>query len=814
MRRLQVGLFIVLMLTLAAHADKAHSAYKQGVADEVQNKTDAAYEAYKRAYELRPNDPRYLAAYTRLRFHAGSEHLHKGEVLLDAGKLQLALAEFLRAAEIDTANIFAQQEARRTQEKINKLVLKNEEEPPELPLAEMAEQAEGPVELQPLSKSPITLRMTENTKIIYKTIGSLAGINVIFDPEYTSRKISIEMDSVRLSDALEIVALASKTFWRPVTPNTIYVAAETTGKRREVEQSVMKTFYLNNISATTDLADAATTIRSILDITRVQPVQSQNALIVRATPDQLVLAEKLLADIDKARPEVMIDVAILEVTRDRLRTIGTTVPTSTTVALQPSPGTSGSSNGSGGSLSLNSLSSLNATNFLISIPAVSFTFLASDSNTKVIQNPQVRVLDNQQATLKIGDRIPVATGSFAPGVGGAGISPLVNTQFQYIDVGVNITLTPRVHSRSDVTLKIGMEVSSVTGQQNIGGISQPTIGQRRIEHETRLREGETSLLGGILEDSESDSISGYPWLMKIPLLRYLFGQNQKQRNQREIVFAITPHIVRAQDVTKQNVRAIDVGTPTAIELRHEIAAKSTKPANVPSEAISQQNQVPAQPRAQTNVPQQEPGARSGSPLTGGAQRGQTASPPVGQGTRPESGSGVPGSAALSFEPTTISPPVGSSFTVNVSLNNAQNVFSIALQVNYDPKLLEIVDVSSGGFLNQDGQTPAVVFRADPVKGALQITGTRPPNSGGVSGSGSLFSLTLRSKAVGETVVDVSEASVLSPSMQASPALGGDLLVRITGEPSNHDGDKAPSTLPQPKLEPDQLIRGKAGRATR
>ncbi|MBV9437473.1 MAG: type II and III secretion system protein, partial [Acidobacteria bacterium] len=248
-----------LYLTLAVplHGDKASSAYKEGVTAETENKIDAAFDDYKRAYELKPKDARYVAAYTRLRFFASTEHVHKGEILFQAGNLQLALVEFLKAVEIDASNTYAQQEARRTQQRIERqAAAQSSPEASESPLADMAEHAEGPVELQPISKSPITLRITENTKIIYKTIGSLSGINVLFDPEYTPRKISIEMDSVQLSDALQIVALASKTFWRPVTPNTIYVAAETAGKRREVEQSVMKTFYLNNIAATTDLADA------------------------------------------------------------------------------------------------------------------------------------------------------------------------------------------------------------------------------------------------------------------------------------------------------------------------------------------------------------------------------------------------------------------------------------------------------------------------------------------------------------------------------------------------------------------------------
>ncbi|MBZ5629276.1 MAG: hypothetical protein LAO06_10480 [Acidobacteriia bacterium] len=804
MRRVRVvsALMVVLALTTPALADKANSAYKAGIDAEGRNRTDAAYEAYERAYQLKPNDPRYLASYTRLRFRAAAEHVHKGEVLLEAGNLTLALAEFVRAAEIDSSNAMARQEVQRTRELIATASAQGQVVAPVDPLAEMADRAEGPVQLQPVANTPITLRMTENTKAIYKTIGSLVGINVIFDPEYTPRKITIELNGVALNDALEIVALASKTFWRPVTANTIYVAADSVSKHKEVEQSVMKTFYLSNVGAPADLTEAANAIRSILDITRVLPIQAQNALLVRATPDQLVLAEKLLSDIDKAKGEVMIDVAILDVTRDRLRTLGTTPPTTASASIGKTP------------LTLQGLGNLNSADFLVSIPGASFTALMSDSNTKIIQNPQMRVLDNQKATMKIGDRVPVATGSFSPGVGGGGINALVNTQFQYLDVGVNIDITPRIHSRQDVTLKIAVEVSSVTGTQNIGGVTQPVIGQRRIEHETRLREGEVNLLGGILEDSVSDAFSGYPWLSKIPLLRYLFGQNNTNHTEREIVFAITPHIMRAQDVTARNLRAIDVGTPGTVELRFSNPPKPATPPATPAPSAPQQP-APGQPPQPPSTQSGTVGATQPRRATEtGAQ--PAAKPPASTIRNNAAAPAVPavvsaGNTTLSFEPATVSQPVGGTFKVYVSISGAQNVFSIPLQINYDPQLLQVVDVANGGFLSQDRQPAAVVYRADTAKGTLQITGTRPPKAGGVSGSGTVFVVTLSAKSVGESVMDITGASVLDPGMQAASATGGDLLVTVTSnEPPKNEEKNTPSTPPSVPDQDKQQSAAPAG----
>jgi general secretion pathway protein D len=180
---------------------------------------------------------------------------------------------------------------------------------------------------------------------------------------------------------------------------------------------------------------------------------------------------------------------------------------------------------------------------------------------------------------------------------------LVNTQFQYLDVGVNIDITPQIHSNREVTLKLVLEVSSVTGEVNIGGITQPQIGQRRIELEMRLEDGEINLVGGILTDSETQSISGYPWLAKIPLLKYLFGQENKDRRQTEVVFAITPHIVRAEEITDENLRLIDIGTGTSVGLRRrEPKKKAGSSSSQPSKPAARGTTRPLSPTAVPAAP--------------------------------------------------------------------------------------------------------------------------------------------------------------------------------------------------------------------
>ena len=592
--RLPLCLVLACFLVIPALAQRAESSFKAGTRAEAKGNFDAAYEAYKQAHEKKPSDSKYLAAYLKSRLYASAQHIQAGQSLRDIYKLNEALAEFRRAAEIDGSNFAAFQEIRRTTDLINKREAQDSQ-PAQTKaqisyLEKAAGVAAGPVTLSFLSNDTVSLHMVTTTDVVYKTIGKLAGINVLIDPDYKPQKLTLELKDVNLREALSMIALQSKTFWRPVSPNTIMVSSDNGGKRKELEQNVMMTFYLKNAATPAELQQAASTLKGILDISRIQTTPEQRSLTIRGTPDQIVLAQKLLQDIDKPRAEVMIEIAVLEVSRGKILTLGVNPPTTVKAALLPSDTSSTGSSSS--SFTLSSLAYLTSGNVVVSIPGASLTALMSDSNTKVLQKPQVRAMDSEKATLKIGDRIPIATGSYQ-----SGISNGVSTQFTYIDVGVNVDIVPYVHANREVTLKMSFEISSVTGETSIDGVTEPTIGQRRIEHQARLADGEVNLIGGILQDTESHSLSGYPWLTKIPILKYLFGQENKDRQQSEIIFAITPHIVRSNEVTDDNQKMVDVGTGNSVTYRATDSANAPeKPLTTPPTQLSPLPQsVPAKP---------------------------------------------------------------------------------------------------------------------------------------------------------------------------------------------------------------------------
>src|SRR6266446_4619932 len=386
-------ILLVVAISLSAAAS-ANSLFKKGKDAEARQNYEQAYEYYKQAYDLKPKDLAYRAAYERLRFYAGAAHVKRGQLLRDSGKLDEALAEFQKAVEVDPSSPIAQQEIRRSQQIFNTAKAPGPKATTPAPsgLEQRVQEAQGPVELATISNIPITLKLTEDTKVIYETVGKLAGINVLFDPDYTSRKIRIELNGVTLEEALGIIALESKTFWRPVTRNTIFIAQDNPAKRKELDQSVIKTFYLSNLSQATELQDIVNAMRTLLEVSRIQQLQSQNAIIVRGTPDQIALAQKLVDDLDKAKPEVIIDVVIMQVSRDKSRTLGITPPTSTSISLNnninntttstTSTSTTSSGSSSNGGINLNRIGNLNATDFTITVPGVTASAIMGDSNTK------------------------------------------------------------------------------------------------------------------------------------------------------------------------------------------------------------------------------------------------------------------------------------------------------------------------------------------------------------------------------------------------------------------------------------------------
>ena len=353
-----------------------------------------------------------------------------------------------------------------------------------------------------------------------------------------------------------------------------------------------------------------------------------------------------------------------------------------------------------------------------------------------------------------------------------GANGLVNTQFQYIDVGVNIDITPRVYSDREVGLKLSLDVSQVTGTSTIGGVTQPIISQRKIEHDIRLKEGEVNLLGGIFENTDTNAISGIPGLAQIPFLKYFFSSTHKERVENEIVFILVPHIVREHELTAMNQRAIDVGTSNQLDLRR------MRPAGLaPASGAAPQSPVPltaapsAVPGAQASSLQgnQAPYAPPSAVSSGSAPQTQaSASSPATSANPAASASNANGLPSVRFDPPLLTPSVGSTFNVNIVVNNVHDLFSAPMQITYDPRVLQLMNINNGDMLSRDGQAVALVHREDANTGTIQANASRPPSSGGVSGDGVVYTLTFQAKQKGNAVLAVGRPSVRNSAMQSMP----------------------------------------------
>ena len=787
------------LFSAPAHAQSAASWDKRGAKAEAREDYDAAFEAYRQAHLKKPGDMRYKVHYERLRFQAANAHVDRGRVLRQSGDAGGAATEFARALQIDPGNQVATQEMELTQKSSSPggsqttgpqgqavSPIGDEQTPRQKKTMSDIATLGAPVELQPVDDDPITLHMVEDTKAIYQAIGKAAGLNVIFDPDYTSKRIPVDLTSVSLYDALRIVGTLSGTFWKPVTSNTIFVAQNNRTKRTDLDDLAVQTFYLTNVSQQNDANEILVALRNLLDPSlKIYLVASQNALILRATPSELILAEKLVNDLDRTKAEVVVDVAVLEVSRDKIRNLGITLPTSfgltpqyTNANVNNTTGTNSSStSGTNTStttsgLTLNTLGNLNATNFAVSLSGGTVNAMLSDSDTRILENPRIRATDGQHSTLKIGSKIPVATGSYSAGAAITTASLGVQTQFTYLDVGVNIDITPTVHYDHEVSLKMKVEVSTQNGSVTISGVTEPIISQRVAEQVIQLKDGEPSILTGLLEQKDILGITGTPGLGELPFIKYFFSSRSKEQSSDDIVFLVIPHIVRESVITEDNTRAIYTGSGQSIDLIRRDPAKAEGASAV---IASDQNAPNGSPPNPTTA------AMAARAMVGqlAAQARAPLPPTVNQGGPPAAVS--PGGSSSPVNISVVSPPgnpaVGSTFTVNVTAANAHDLFSVPLQMQFDPHVLALVNVDAGDLLARDGLPVALVHR-DEGNGAVTISASRPPNTAGVNGQGTICMLTFKAVAAGDTTLALVKIGAKDSKQVSIPTVGTQAVVHV------------------------------------
>lgn len=762
--------FYLSVLTFAAvflaGCPKSNQEYNAGRKAEAVQDYDTALVHYQKALQSDPNNAEYKLRATHMRFEDGQFHLEQGQKAFDKGELEMALAEFQKAQAVDPSNAAADQQVKHT---MDLLRAKNAAAAPPASNPGPTDDADllsAPPELKPMSTEPINLKMTEDARVVYEAIAKLAGLSVIFDPDFTSRRISVELPNITLEQALDVVSAESKAFWKPMTSSVILVAPDNPQKRRDLEDEEVQTFYLSNTLTPQDLTEIVTGLRQLLDLRRVSQVNAQNAIVIRDTPDKLELASKIIHDVDKAKPEVLIQAQVLSANVNRLRTLGVLPGQSVVLSFNPTcanqPANSGCTTSSTSStttstttatptIALNSLKNLSTADYALTLPGAQASAILTDSDTQIIQNPEVRVSDGEKASLKIGERVPVATGSFQAGVGvgvggGAGVvNPLVNTQFTYLDVGVDIEVTPRVHPDGDISMKVTVDISSIAGESNIGGVEQPIINQNKVENDIRLKDGESSVLGGLIERDLTNSVNGLPGLAQLPLASYLFSQKSKNVVDNDILIVLTPHIVRFPSITAANLRTLAAGTDTNVRVYRD----DGEPA---ATVVPGQPTPPAAPQSSTPAPGAPAVAAPAVPTAAAAQ--------------------------LHFDPATVTMKAGERTTLGLAVSNVHDLYSIPLLIQYNPAVIQVEEVREGGFLSGGSQQIAIVQRIVPDRGQVIISATRQPNTPGVSGTGTLLGLVVRAVGPGNSALQILEVNARDSQQHSIPMVSGEATIQV------------------------------------
>jgi general secretion pathway protein D len=516
---------------------------------EAQQNYDIAVAEYTKLLRDKPDSREARQGLERAKLRASQDHFSKARRLTSTGKLEDALVEYQLAAELNPGNAEIDRELQETRTQLRAKVAIREDGKTRLESL-IAQSLAAPLpgsDLPDDAKLPDSVVFRDaNARDIYSAIGKFTNLSVMFDPTFRDQAVSIDLRGQSLAEALNALSLTTRNFWRVTSPRAITVVPDTAAKRREYEEEIIRTFYLSNA----DLKETLDMLRIVVDARRLSTITATNAITIKDTPERILAAGRIITAIDKARPEVIIDVELLEVNRTHLHEYGLQI------ASPGQPGISGAADVNRDGLSLRSLSSLTSADVLLtSLPSLFYRLLKNDSATRILANPQLRTSEGIPAQARFGERVPVPVTTFAPiAAGGVQTQPI--TSFNYEPIGVNIDITPRMHHDDAVTLSLKIELSSISGK---GFGDLPTFGSRQINTVIRLKDGETNMLAGLIRDEERTSLAGWPGLSDLPVIGKLFGYNRKETQETDIILTLTPRIVRVLNVTAEDLQPFKVG---------------------------------------------------------------------------------------------------------------------------------------------------------------------------------------------------------------------------------------------------------------
>jgi general secretion pathway protein D len=787
------------VVCLGAAACATSGAYNRGRDAWLRGDWDIAVANFREALQEHPDRTDYKGALQQAMSTASLAHLKAAREADEKGDLELAVVEYRKVYEYDPSNRNSMLRAAEIDKELRERAEAARPRPAIEAMRETARQRSAPPLLNPASRDPLEIKFSQAASSDVLTfIGKATGINVLFESTFQPKQVSVDLTGLALEEALTQVMTAAGTFYKVVNPRTIMIIPDTPPKRAAYEEQVIRTFYLSHADAT----ELVQTVQQILQLPglpvqpRVLANKTQNSLTVRASDRVMNIIDQVVRNNDKPRAEIVVDVEIIEVNRARAKEVGLNLSQYSVGAIfsPEAPPSSGEGGTSPGPFNLNTITrGISAADFYLTVPQAVVNFLASDNNNKIIGKPQLRGTEGQVIQLDLGDEIPVPSTTFG-GFGGGGLQTVPINSFNYRTVGIKVKMNkPRVTLEGEIVSELEVESSTLGANIDIAGQSLPTFGTRRVTTVIRMREGESLMLAGLLREDQRRALSGFPGLLRTPFLRRIFGNTVDQINQTDIVFLMTPRLVRSSEVTQENLDPIYIGSqqnlgltgaPPLIATEPAAAAPPAGAAPVAGPVAQPLSTLPGQP--QTGPVTEGPAVLPSGPLPPAAATGQQpipvapdpgappVPPPAPPATAPAEAPAPPAPTPSPTARLAITSPGpqfavgGGPYTVPITISGAQRLSTVSLSVTYNPSVLRVRSVQPGTFLAQGGVTPTFSQQIDPGAGRVDVTVLRPGDQVGATGTGLIATLVFEAIAPGQSAI--TPAGVASNPEQGSIGL--------------------------------------------
>ncbi|MGH9384898.1 MAG: secretin N-terminal domain-containing protein [Vicinamibacterales bacterium] len=814
MRRVLGGLAVLVVTSVIAGCASGR-AFSRGEEAARAGDWESAVNFYRQALQNDPDRPDYKIALERAMIAAAGQYADRARQFEAANQPEEALRAYRKALEFEPSN---RQLASKASEIERVLRDRIEAATPRPEIEKLREQARRAIEpvLNPTSREPIIFNFSNTSaREILAFIGSFTGINVTFDSAFADRQISVKLDGVTLEQALQQIMIANGFFYKVLNERTIIVAVDSVPNRNKYEEQVIRTFYLSHADAT----EVFTMLNNVVRIPgqAVLPTfsanKTANTITVRATAAVVQIVERVIDSIDKPRAEVIVDVQILEVSRERAKQYGLSLSDYAIGAAFSPEVAPPTGDDVAPPFNVNTISSgVSTADFYMSVPSAVIRFLESDSQTKVLAKPQLRGSEGQKLTLNLGEDVPVPSTTFTPlAAGGATTNPL--TSYGYRTIGIIVEMEPRVTYEGEVILTISVENSARGQDTNIAGQNLPSFFSRKVQTRLRLRDGESNLLAGLLREDERRSLRGFPGILRLPIVKQLFSDNDQNIRQTDIVMLLTPRIIRTHELRASDLAPIYIGTqgnlalggpPPVIGGGADTAAQAEAAAAAPG-AVTGAPYAPGTPGTKPPIePVLPTGATARPTVPAGASPipGMTPAPvapapapapntlvsppppvepPVAAPTAPAPtfaapptpSAPIPGSARITLSPPGEMRVGGGPYLVPISISGATRLSTVTIAVSYNPALVRVRNVQEGTFMRQGGVNATFTQQVDAATGRIDIAISRAGDQTGASTTGLLAALLLEPITTGTGTLSVSGSASMpggaSAALQFVPA---------------------------------------------